>query len=92
MAEYSGTITAGGVAQTAAAADADRIGIIIQNSDDTDAWYRFGGTAAAVSPSFYLAPGETHTWGREFRSLICQTVSIFGTTTGKTFTIVDGKG
>lgn len=91
MADYSGTITSGGSAQTAAAADVNRIGLRINNPSDTEFWYRFGGTAAADSPSQRVQPDETHTYSAEDRSLICQTISVYGATTGKKFTILDSK-
>lgn len=91
MADYSGTITSGGAAQTAASADVNRGTLFIQNSDTEDKWYRFGGAAAATSPSIFLGAGETHEYGPEYRSLIVQAISIFGTTTGQKFTIIDTK-
>ncbi|HWT01211.1 MAG TPA: hypothetical protein VN256_13260 [Pyrinomonadaceae bacterium] len=91
MADYSSTITTGGSAQTAAAADANRATLLIQNSDDTDFWVRFGGTAAATSPSIFVGAGDTQFYGPEYRSLITQAISIFGATTGKKFTITDTK-
>lgn len=91
MADYSGSITLGGTAQTAAAADANRATLYVENSDDTDFWIRFNGTAAATSPSFPVEPGKTMMFGTDYRSLITQAISVYGATTGKKFTIVDTK-
>lgn len=92
MANYSGTISSGGSAQTQAAADPNRVGLLIQNISDEDMWYAFGTTATSDTPSFYLAAGDTHTYASEFRQLISQAVSIIGATTGKKFVMHDAKG
>jgi hypothetical protein len=91
MANYSGSITSGGTAQTAAAADPFRQSLFLENPSDTDLWYAFGTTAVADSPSFLLAAGSDAVFGPEHRGLITQSVSVLGATTGKKFTIVDSK-
>lgn len=92
MADYSSTITSGGTAQTAAAADVNRNTLIVKNDDDTDFWISFGGTAAATSPAILIAAGDSAFFGREYRELITKAISIFGATTGKKFTMFDTKG
>lgn len=92
MADYSSTITAGGTAQVAAAADVNRNTLIVANDDDTDFWISFGGTAAATSPAILVAAGDKQFYGREYRELITKAISIFGATTAKKYTLMDTKG
>lgn len=91
MADYSGTITLGGTAQVAAAADANRATIYIASPQDEDMWVSFGGTAVADSPSILIPQGATLDYGLERRGLFTKAISVMGTTTGKKFTIIDSK-
>lgn len=92
MADYSGTITTGGTAQTAAAADVNRMTLKIAAPQDEDLWYDFGRAAVADSPSYALLAGQTEFYGPEWRELITKSISVIGATTGKKFTITDTKG
>lgn len=89
MADYSGTITSGGTAQTAAGADANRARIFIAAPQDEDLWISFLGTAVADSPSILIPAGET--FDSDNRGLITRALSVIGATTGKKFTIIDTK-
>ena len=82
--DRSGSITAGGTAQTAAAANPARRYIVLQNTSDTVMWYNFGVTAVASQPSFSLAAGARV----EFAGPLIPTalLSVIGATTGKIFT------
>lgn len=84
MADYSGTITAGTTAQTAAPADAMRKTLMLQNTSVTDMAYAFGGTAVQAT-SIQLLAGDTHFWPLGFEKLISQPISIIGPTTAATF-------
>lgn len=88
MGDISTTITAGGAAQVLAPFNPRRISLSIQ--PENDVWIRFGGTAAADSPSYYVAAGESAVWGRDFRELIVRPISIFGATTGDYVTAAEG--
>ena len=91
MADYSGTITSGTNAQTAAAADVSRNTLMLQNPGVTEMYYAFGTTAVQASPSILLSAGDTHFWPVGFRDLICRSISIIGPTTSSAFTIFDAK-
>jgi hypothetical protein len=78
------TITSGGVAQTAIAADVNRMGYRIQNQSTGDLYIRDDGTAATVADvclkilpgAYYETPPTSHPKGA---------VSIIGATTGQAF-------
>lgn len=91
MADYSGTITAGGTAQTAAVADAMRNVLVIQNNSANDLWYNFGIAAVVDQPSFLIEANQMHIWPLGFLKMISQFVSIIGATTGQAFTIKDSR-
>jgi hypothetical protein len=77
----SGTITLGGAAQVLMAANSNRVGCVLQPQTG-DLWYNtFGGTAAAVQPSYNLPAPSVFTCPPGFRGAI----SIFGAITGQTF-------
>jgi hypothetical protein len=92
LADYSGSITSGGSAQTAAAADANRTTLLIQNASAEDLWINFGTTAVADSPSINIPAGESLFMDADRREFIAKAISIIGATTGSKFTIVDTKG
>lgn len=92
MADLSGEISSGGTAQTLASADVGRGSFFIKNTSDEDLYYRFGGTASASAPSIKLEPNDERWWTKEHRQIITQSISIYGATTGKTFTAMDSKG
>lgn len=83
----SGTITAGGTAQTAAAANANRAFLFFQNVSDTDMWIDFGATAVADQPSIKIVPGASFVTDR-FVPLTL--LSVFCATTGKAYTCKEG--
>ena len=84
----SGTIATGATAQTLMAANATRKGWFIQNNSTGDLWVnRFGGTAIAGQPSLLIPAGalyETPDGGSGGNAL-----SIYGATTGQTFTAAE---
>lgn len=86
--QTNGTITAGGTAQVALAADSTRRTIFIQNTSDTLMWCNFLGTAAANVGFSIAALGQ-----REMRfadwPMIINALSVIGATTAKTFGILD---
>lgn len=86
--DRSGTITAGGTAQTGVAAKADRRYLLVQNKSTASEsfWVNFGGTAAvADSPSIEIAPGVTLTFESGF--VPSGAISVIAATTGTAFTI-----
>lgn len=84
LTDRSGTITAGGAAQTAAAANPARRYLILQNVSDTIMHFNFGVTAVASQPSLLLAVGATVV----FAGPIVPTalLSVIGPATGKGYT------
>ncbi|OJW76311.1 hypothetical protein [Spirosoma sp. 48-14] len=83
----AGTITAGGTAQQAVAAQAGRKYLFIQNVSDTPMSIRFDGTDATASTGILLAAGGG---SYQSTSTYCPTsaVSIIGATTGKAYVVV----
>lgn len=83
MTDKSGTIASGGVAQTLAAANPLRTGLLIQNNSTGDLWINSQGTAALSQPSIWLPAGSYF----EFPETGVPTtaISIIGATTGQTF-------
>ena len=80
----SGTITTGGTAQNAAAANASRRGFALQNNSVGDLWFSTIATAVQSQPSFKLPPGayyESPLFGGGVGA-----ISIIGATTGQAFT------
>lgn len=80
----SGTITSGGTAQNAAAANATRRGFVLQNNSTGDLWFSTIATAVQSQPSFKLPPGayyESPPFGGGVGA-----ISIIGATTGQAFT------
>lgn len=82
--DRSGTITAGGTAQQAAAANTSRRWLFFQNVSDEVMWIDFGAEAVADQPSIKVAAGSAYENPPHF----CPTgaVSVIGATTGKAFT------
>lgn len=80
----SGTITAGGTAQDAAAANVNRKGFLIQNVSTADMWFNVGTTAVADQPSVLLRSGAMY----ESSAHACPAgkISVIGATTGQAFT------
>lgn len=81
----SGSITAGGTAQTLAAKNHDRTSLTVQNISSGDLWLNeTGGTAAAdAAGSFRLTAGSMATITNG------NAVSIVGATTGQKFTATE---
>lgn len=77
------TITAGGTAQTALAANTARTGYEIQNQSTGTLWFSDVATAVAGEPSFEIAPGATYWTPDTYRPK--GAVSIIGATTGQAF-------
>ena len=87
----SGTITTGGTAQTAIAANTSRKYVLILNPDTAteDLWFSFDATAVAAAPSIYLHPGDAFEAGPgEF--VPTGALSIIAATTAHAFTAKEG--
>lgn len=84
--ETSGTITLGGTAQTATAANTGRSYISCQNPPTATEplYYRFAGAASATGNSKSLQPGAEFTYATGF--VPTQALSIVAATTGHAFT------
>ncbi len=84
LTDKSGTITTGGAAQDAAAANTSRHYLFLQNPSTAPGslWFSTVATAVAASPSIELVPGASYESG-----MFCPTgaVSIIGATTGMAF-------
>lgn len=85
LTDGSGTITAGGTAQTIFALNAARKYLAIQNQSSDVLWVNFGVTAVASEPSIQLpANGGSITYESNF--VPSGSVSVIGATTGDAFT------
>lgn len=86
----SGTITIGGTAQAAVAANTARNYLFIRNPiDATEAlWVNLTGTATAASPSVRLDAGDH--WEFDGSFIPTNAVSVIAATTGHAFTIWEG--
>jgi hypothetical protein len=82
--DKSGTVTSGGAAQVLMAANTARRGFLIQNNSTADLWISSVGTAAATQPSLWLPAGSYYEPPET--GVPTTAVSIFGATTGQTFT------
>lgn len=92
LTDASGTVTAGGAAQTALTANANRRYLLIQNCDNVDLWVNFGVVAIVGQPSVCLAAASSSP--SQGGTLVFSTdyiptgyVSVIGATTGKQFVI-----
>lgn len=85
--QLNGTITSGGNAQVAAAADVTRRTIQIQNTSDTDMWCNFLAVAAADT-GFMIKAGTDKTFRYADFPMIINALSVIGATTGKKFNIL----
>jgi hypothetical protein len=85
LTDKSGTITAGGTAQVAAAANSSRKYLFLQNPTGAPGslWFSTTATAVAASPSVELVPGASYETGSFVPT---GAVSIIGATTGQAFT------
>lgn len=81
--DASGSITAGGTAQTVLE-PATRRYLLFQNVSDETMWLNFGGTATAGSGSLKVVAGAAFVFEDGFAT--SQSLSVLGTTTGKEFT------
>ena len=84
LSSASGTITAGGTAQTIIAADTSGYHYSIQNNSAGDLWIDSLATAIVGQPSFKLAAGDYYETPANMT--ITGALSIIGATTGQTFT------
>lgn len=89
LTDRSGTITTGGTAQQAMAANASRKYLLIQNISDTVMWFNFTTTAVADSPSHYLA-ANGGSFVQESSFVSTEAISIICATTGKKWTAKEG--
>lgn len=81
--DRSGTITAGGTAQTLAAANVGRRAFFFQNNSTADLWLNFTTTAVASQPSIKVGAGLTLTMNPG--PVTTELISIIGATTGQAF-------
>jgi hypothetical protein len=86
--QTNSTITTGGTAQVALAADPTRRSICIQNTSDTAMWCNFLATAAA-NVGFTIAAGASREMFFRDYPMIINALSVIGATTGKTYSILD---
>lgn len=84
----SGTITAGGVTQTLAAANATRSYFFVQNISTDTLWINFGVSAGQDQPSIKLCPEATFVMESGFVST--DAINIIGPTTGAKFVAKEG--
>ena len=82
-ADYSGTITAGGTAQTIIQANPSRHGVLVMNNSDTDMVLGVGHTATATK-GIVLVPGAY--WESPTNFIPTDQISLFCATTSKEFT------
>lgn len=83
LTSISGTVTAGGTAQNAAAANANRQGFWIQNLSSGDLWINTLATAAAAQPALKLTAGTYYE--APLGGAGTGAISIYGATTGQAF-------
>ncbi len=83
LVDRSGTVTAGGVAQTLMVANPTRIYWFLQNNGTHDLWYNFTTDAAASEPSIRLPVGASYESPPHFVSP--EKISIFGATTAQSY-------
>jgi hypothetical protein len=86
--DRSGSITAGGTAQTIAAANGSRSFLFVQNISDTTMWLDFGVDAVADEPSIRLVAGAS--FSADGRDVPTGAASIICATTGKKFSAREG--
>lgn len=89
LTDRSGTITAGGTAQAAAAANTARKHLFIQNPSTAPGslWFSTTDTAVQASPSIELLPGASAVTGSFVPT---GAVSVIAATTGHAFTMREG--
>ena len=86
MADISGVIASGGVAQALAAAFPNRRGCVVQNLSTGDLWINDQGTAAASRPSIKVPAGAQFACGSPASAVAPgAALSIFGATTNQAF-------
>ena len=86
--QTNGSITTGGTAQVAIAADGSRRTIRIQNTSDTDMWCNFLATAVA-DVGFMVKAGTSEPFRYADFPMIVNALSVVGATTGKKYNILD---
>lgn len=84
----SGTITVGGAAQQAFAANADRKWFFFQNQSAGTLWINFGTTAVEGQPSIEVLPHNVYESPASFVST--ELVSVIGATTAQAFVAKQG--
>jgi len=89
LTDRSGTITAGGTAQTLAASNSSRKYLLIENQDSAESlWINFTTAAVTSQPSIELQPGATFVMDSAFVST--ELVSVIAATTGHKFAAKEG--
>jgi hypothetical protein len=92
VADYSGTIAAGGTAQQAAPANAVRQYVLIQNPSTTtgqNLWFNFDVTAVQSQPSVLLTPNGSN-YIAESSYIPTGAISVIGATTAQPFVVKCG--
>lgn len=89
LTDRSGTITTGGTAQQAMAANTSRKYAYLLNPDTAteDLWFSFDATAAAAAPSLVLHPGDTM---RTTGFVPTGALSVIAATTAHAYTAKEG--
>jgi len=86
--DYSGTVTTGGTAQTARAANVNRRYLMVANPDaTTDLFFSVSGTATTGAGSVRLPAGTGVIFDAQTPT---GAVSVLSATTGKAFTVQEG--
>jgi hypothetical protein len=83
--QANGSITTGGTAQTALPINTNRVGFEIINTSSTTLYINISGTATINSLA--IPPGQSYS--RWVGKLFTNEISIFGATTGQTFTTLE---
>jgi hypothetical protein len=88
LTDRSGTITAGGTAQTLAAANAARSTFFFQNNSSGALWINFTATAVQSQPSIQVSAGSSFSMDGRFVST--EAISVIGATTAQAWTAKEG--
>jgi hypothetical protein len=85
LTDYSGALTAGGVAQAVAPANSARRYILVENVSAANEWFNFSVTATQTEPSFELIPGASFVM--ESTAVSIESISVIGPNTGQAYVV-----
>jgi hypothetical protein len=89
LTDGSGTITAGGTAQTVFTSNANRKYFFLQNISSGTLWFNFTTTAVTNEPSIQLVAGASYAMGIG-GYISTEAISIIGASTGQAFVAKQG--